>query len=59
MPRSVRLSVPPGPARHAAPRPARHTAPRPGYQSCATADPSAHGRKSAAVGRGTYRLAVQ
>jgi len=41
---SVRLSVPPGPARRAAPRP--------GHRAVRTADPSAHGRRSAAIGGG-------
>ena len=40
----VCLSVPPGPA--------RRCAPRPGHQSCGSADPSAHGRRSAASGGG-------
>ena len=41
---SVRLAVPLGPARRAAPRQ--------GHQSLRTADPSEHGRRSAAIGGG-------
>ena len=58
MPRSVRLSVCPTSTRRCAdrcaPRPARRAAPRPSQATRAvrTADPSAHGRRSAAIGGG-------
>ena len=51
---AIRPSVPPGPARSATPRQARHA--RPGHQAVQTADPSVHGRRSAAIGGGHIAL---